>query len=404
MPASAIQRFLGTLGTYEHKAGMQHFEAAVQDAGSARTALLGILLSVANQRVEPSVTPHAILTADAGRQIFDTAGWPASLPVLRFLALYNFTLTKRDWTPGALERMAGKIRVASGADPRGSLARALAAKNPQEVAALAAYLARRDGSVSAGRALVAATLGDVGRLQHNLALAVACTETAAVLGEPAGIVAVANGAFELAPLMTEFTRPTFEPVPAEPPDLLRLERALFEDDYEVVHRQIHAISASDRPEDAMRPLLVAACLEPGFLGHSLIAANAARLALPHLAPPERSFLLWKFYRTLVSRFGYPEALELRGGSEVEPGAALEALKSSLKIKSPPVERTLRDALESGVPLEKVLQHVAYNWTNWTVGEKEHTLQFLNAAIQTASFLGREGAMLPLVTTLYKLPL
>jgi hypothetical protein len=40
---------------------------------------------------------------------------------------------------------------------------------------------------------------------------------------------------------------------------------------------------------------------------------------------------------------------------------------------------------------------------WTVGEKEHTISYLNAALQTAKFLGTEQALLPLAIALGKLP-
>jgi hypothetical protein len=40
---------------------------------------------------------------------------------------------------------------------------------------------------------------------------------------------------------------------------------------------------------------------------------------------------------------------------------------------------------------------------WTVGEKEHTISYLNSVLQTARFLGREEALLPLAIGLSKLP-
>jgi len=41
--------------------------------------------------------------------------------------------------------------------------------------------------------------------------------------------------------------------------------------------------------------------------------------------------------------------------------------------------------------------------NWTVGEKEHMIIYLNAAPQTAKFLGRDRALLPLTIALGRLP-
>ena len=40
---------------------------------------------------------------------------------------------------------------------------------------------------------------------------------------------------------------------------------------------------------------------------------------------------------------------------------------------------------------------------WTVGEKEHTISCLNAVLQTAKFLGKDEALLPLAIGLSKLP-
>ena len=407
MAKAKVQEFLDALGTYDHKRGMDLFEASVKDFDTAQTATLGVLLAAANQKAPEGTTPHALLTAESGRRMLALVGWPASLPVVRFLALYTFTLTRRDWTPKALERTAARLKIAQGARLPESLARAVSLRKPEEAAAVAVALARREGLPAAGRALVAASLGDVGKLHHNLVLAAAHADAAEALGEPAGFVALAAGGFELAARTEPGPGHAIEPLEPPPapadPSLERLDAALFDDDFDEVHAQLKGFAASGIWEDAFRPLLIAACLEPGFLGHSLIAAHHARLAATRLTAEERAFLLWKVYRTLVHRFGYPEGLRLSGGPGIDPAAAVEALKSSLKVKTPPVERTLRDALESGVPLEKVLQHVAYNWTHWTVGEKEHTLQYLSAAVQTAAFLGKEQAMAPLVSSLYKLP-
>ena len=404
MARAKIQRFLDTLDTFDHEEGMRLFDEAVVNRESAETAVLGLLLAAANHHDKDPVTPHGLHTAAAAYDMFRVAGWPASLPVIRFLAIYNFTLTHRNWTPGALERMARKLQVAAGADLRESLRRAMAARKPEEAAAVAVRLATQEGIDVAGSALVSATLGDIGRLHHNFSLAVAYADAARALGDRAGLVALANGAFEIAVWMNEYKIPELESLDgAGTPSLIRLEDALGLDDFDTVHVQLRNFAASETPEDGLRPLLVSACLEAGFLGHSMIAAHAARRAMRYLTPEERAFLLWKFYRILVKAFGFPVGLEFGTGSEVAPEPALEALKASLKMKTPPVERTLRTALEAGVPLDKILQHVVYNWTHWTVGEKEHTVAYLNAAVQTAAFLGREQAMVPLVSALYKLP-
>jgi len=82
---------------------------------------------------------------------------------------------------------------------------------------------------------------------------------------------------------------------------------------------------------------------------------------------------------------------------------LSALESSLRYKSPPAEETVRHALEADVPIEDLLATVVDFYGQWTVGEKEHTISYLNAVLQTAKFLGKEEALLPLAIGLSKLP-
>jgi hypothetical protein len=82
---------------------------------------------------------------------------------------------------------------------------------------------------------------------------------------------------------------------------------------------------------------------------------------------------------------------------------LAALESSLRFKSPPAEQTVRHALEADVPLDEILASVVDFYGQWTVGEKEHTISYLNAVLQTARFLGRDEALLPLAIGLSKLP-
>ncbi|HEY4705319.1 MAG TPA: hypothetical protein VII27_06265, partial [Thermoplasmata archaeon] len=108
-------------------------------------------------------------------------------------------------------------------------------------------------------------------------------------------------------------------------------------------------------------------------------------------------------RTAVSRFGYPEFLRLGPPPAVEPEAVMSALRASLQYKSPPAETTLRQALEAGVPLDEVVATIVSAYGHWTVGEKEHTIIYLDAALETARFLGRDEALLPLAVALMRLP-
>src|SRR5437016_4837316 len=111
----------------------------------------------------------------------------------------------------------------------------------------------------------------------------------------------------------------------------------------------------------------------------------------------------ELYRTLTTRFGYPEFLRLGKPENQDRPSMLAALESSLRYKSPPAEETVRHALEADVPLEDILAAVVDFYGQWTVGEKEHTISYLNAVLQTSKFLGKEEALLPLAIGLSKLP-
>ncbi|HEY5605687.1 MAG TPA: hypothetical protein VIL45_04080, partial [Thermoplasmata archaeon] len=187
------------------------------------------------------------------------------------------------------------------------------------------------------------------------------------------------------------------------PDVERLSRLLEDWEFDRVEPVLQALATEGLAEDAYRPLLVAASADPGFLGHTLSEAHAARIAARFLTPRENAWLSWKLCRTLTTRFGYPDFLALGEPSRGERDSILAALESSLRYKSPPAEKTAREALEAGVSLDDLLAMVVDFYGHWTVGEKEHTISYLNAILQTAKFLGREQALLPLAIGLGKLP-
>ena len=166
---------------------------------------------------------------------------------------------------------------------------------------------------------------------------------------------------------------------------------------------LQAFAFEGRADEAYRPLLIAASAEPGFLGHTLTEVHTARLASRFLTPSENAWLSWKLYRTLTTRFGYPEFLRLGKPENQDRPSMLAAVESSLRYKSPPAEETVRHALEADVPLEDILAAVVDFYGQWTVGEKEHTISYLNAVLQTAKFLGKAEALLPLAIGLSKLP-
>src|SRR6266571_3660320 len=147
--------------------------------------------------------------------------------------------------------------------------------------------------------------------------------------------------------------------------------------------------------------------------HGMLTVHAGRDLLRLTRPPGGlgllrflvlyNFSLWKLYRTLTSRFGYPEFLKLGETASSGPESILAAFESSLRYKSPPAEETVRRALEDDLPLADLLAKTVDFYGNWTVGEKEHTISYLNAVLQTANFLGKDEALLPLAIGLSKLP-
>src|SRR5207245_6755651 len=178
------------------------------------------------------------------------------------------------------------------------------------------------------------------------------------------------------------------------PDVELLGRLLEDWEFERVEEILRALAFEGNADSAYRPLLIAASAEPGFLGHTLTEVHTARLASRFLTPSENAWLSWKLYRTLTTRFGYPEFLRLGKPENQDRPSMLAALESSLRYKSPPAEETVRHALEADVPLEDILAAVVDFYGQWTVGEKEHTISYLNAVLQTANFLGRAEELLP----------
>ncbi len=331
------------------------------------------------------------------------AGHPAGVPLLRFTTLYSFSLKKRDLTAEDVRIKAMSLPPIP--DPTPFLAEAFASGDFPVAGALLARIAVDGGIPAAGRAVMRFVLGDQGKLGHHLGLAVSFLEAARALGLPRGLLPIANMGFVLAQAM-KGSRPAevppIGPVAVEP-SAQRLAEAAEEGAFDEVEAQLRALLAAGKPDDAVRPLLVAASADPGFLGHTLVLAHSARLAAPYLGPAEAFHLLWRLYRTSVTRFGYPEFLRLGAHQDMEEESVRVALRSSLEHKTPPPEVTLRQALEVGVPLDEVLATIVHAYGKWTVGEKEHTIIALDAALETARFLGHDEAFLPLAVALMRLP-
>lgn len=401
-----LQRFLALLPTYEHQKAIQLFDQLAKDPANAAPILNELLLVASNHDDPQFHTPHGLLTMNAARDLLVLTRPPGGLGLLRFLVLYNFSLRKRALTPQQAEAIARRGPSGSPAEIDSAYRDAVRGGQEDWSAAILGRVAIDRGFDEAAHLAVRTALDDVGRLGHNLALAVSYVSAAQVLGKPRGLVTFAN----LAALQARGLRgapPAVIPVrdgpgPA-PVDVERLAAAVEAGDFDDVEPILQALAFKGETELAYRPLLIAASADPGFLGHTLSLAHVARLASRYLTPSENTWFLWKMYRTAVSRFGYPEFLVLGAPEIADHEATLNALESSLRYKSPPAEATVRQALEAGIPLEEILARVVDFYGQWTVGEKEHTISYLSAALHTAKFLGREQALLPLAIALSKLP-
>jgi len=401
--ATEVSQFSELLESGQHVKGMRLFDEVSKDPALCNLILDSVVMSNSNQS-DPSLhTPHGLATTNAARGMLAISGFPAGVPLLRFITLYSFSLRKRGLSAEDVRIKARTLPAL--ADPVAALYTALSSGDVGVSGAILARLAMDRGIPAAAHAVLRYTLNDLGKLGHHLAFTVSFLDAAEALGLPRGLLPIANCGFFLAESM-KGTRAIEIPAMEGnhvPPSPDALAEAVETGAFDVVEAQLRSLLAARRTDDAVRPLLVAASADPGFLGHTLILAHAIRRAAPRLEPAENFHLLWKAYRTLVSRFGYPEFLRLGRDPGIEKDAVMSALRASLQHKTPPAELTIRQALEAGVSLDEVLGTVVNAYGAWTVGEKEHTISLLGAAVETARFLGREEALLPLAVALMRLP-
>jgi hypothetical protein len=401
-----LERLFALLPTFEHQKGIRLFDELAKDPATAGPILQELLAVVSNHDDPQLHTPHGVLTIQAGRELLRLTRPPGGLGLLRFLIFYNFSLPKRSLTPSQVEAAARAIPSASAEDQEHAYRKFVFEHMGPKAAPLLARIALDSGVEAAAHLAIRTALDDLGRLGHNLALAVGYSDVASILGLPRGLVPLANlgyvqsvGLQGVPPI--EISNPG--PPARGKADATALASLLEEWEFDRVEPILQAFAFEGRSEEAYRPLLVAASAEPGFLGHTLTEVHTARVASRFLAPSENAWLSWKLYRTLTTRFGYPEFLRLGESESRDRPSMLSALESSLRYKSPPAEETVRHALEADVPLEDILAAVVDFYGQWTVGEKEHTISYLNAVLQTAKFLGKEEALLPLAIGLSKLP-
>ncbi len=406
MASTDLDRLLTLLPTTDHQRAVPLFERAIQDLTSAGPILQGLVLSAANHDDPQLHTPHGLLTMVSGRDLLLLTKPPGGLGLLRFLLLYNFTLQRRAFDTAVGGAMARSVPTASVADLAVAYRKAVGGGLGDQAASVLGRIALDHGLERAAHVALRASLGDFGRLGHNLVMATSYVQAAEVAGRDRELVPLMNLARLQAFSLQSVPAVTIPERPAAgegEPDVRALGAFVVDGAFDRVEETLQALAFSGLADDAYRPLLVATSADPGFLGHSLSLVHAARLASRYLTPSENTWLSWKLYRTLTTRFGYPEFLELGESEPVARASLLPALESSLRYKSPPAESTLRQALENGVSVDELLATVVNFYGNWTVGEKEHTISYLNAALQTARFLGRDQALLPLTIALGRLP-
>ena len=93
-----LAKFLQLLYTFDHAKAMPLFDKLAKDDGNFGPIADALLLVCANHQDPKLTVPHGLQTVEAAREMFAVAGPEASWGLLRFVALYNFSLVKRDWT------------------------------------------------------------------------------------------------------------------------------------------------------------------------------------------------------------------------------------------------------------------------------------------------------------------
>lgn len=406
MATKGLDRLLPLLGTYDHRTAVPLYDSVIRDPAAAGP-ILQELVYVASKHDDPQLrTPHGLTTIMSARSLLHLTRPPGGLGLLRFLILYNFGLPKGSLDPASLEAAASKVPSAALDDVSTAYRKAVSKGLGDQAGALLCRISLDHGHEAAAHVAARAALDDLGRLGHTFIETTAYLEAAHTVGRPRDLVPL----FRLAQIQSvslydtpAVTIPERDGPGEAQPDVELLSDLVVEGAFDRVEGVLQALAFEGQADAAYEPLLVAASQDPGFLGHTLELAHHARLASRLLTPSENTFLLWKLYRVLTARFGYPEFLELGAPLSADRESVLAALDSSLVHKSPPAETTVRQALECGVPLEELLGRVVDAYANWSVGEKEHTLSYLNASLRSALFLGRDRALLPLAIALSKLP-
>lgn len=406
LASTDLERLLSLLPTTDHPHALPLFDKVIQDLGTAGPILQGLVYAASNHDDPQLHTPHGLLTMVAGRDLLVLTKPPGGMGLLRFLLRYNFTLQRRAFDPAVAGAMARSVPPAPLDDLAAAYRKAVAGGLGDQAASVLGQAALAHGLEAACHVALRASFDDIGRLGHNLVSAVAYVTAAETVGGGRTLVPLMNLA-RLQAFSLQGTTSATVPERADAGDgrasFDELGHLVVDGAFDQVEGTLQALAFSGLADEAYRPLLIAASADPGFLGHTLSLVHAARVASRYLTPSENTWLSWKLYRTLTTRFGFPDFMELGTPEPMDRESLLAALESTLQYKSPPAERTLRQALENDVPLGDLLARIVDFYGNWTVGEKEHTVSYLDASLQTAKILGRDRALLPLTIALGKLP-
>ena len=406
MAPKELDRLLALLPTTDHAHALPLCDRVIQDLSAAGPGLQGLVASAANHDDPQLHTPHGLLTMVAGRNLLLLTKPPGGMGLLRFLVRYNFTLQRRGFDGSVAGAMARSVPSAAADDLAAAYRKAVGGGLGDQAASVVGRIDLDHGLERAAHVALRTSLDDLGRLGHNLVTAVAYVEASETAARGAELVPLMNLA-RLQAFSLQGASPASVPERGGPgdaeADIGALGEFVVDGAFDRVEGTLQALAFAGLADEAYRPLLVATSADPGFLGHSLGLVHAARLASRYLTPSENTWLSWKLYRTLTTRFGYPGFLELGTSEPLDRASLRPALEASLRYKSPPAERTLRQALENGLSVDELLATIVDFYGNWTVGEKEHTISYLDAALQTARFLGREQALLPLTIALGTLP-
>jgi len=160
--ATEVSQFTELLESGQHLKGMRLFDQVSKDPALCSLVLDSVVMSNSNQS-DPSLhTPHGLPTTNAARGMLAISGFPAGVPLLRFITLYSFSLRKRALSA---EDVRIKARtLPSLADPVDTLYSALEAGDVGVSGAVLARIAMDRGIPAAAHAVLRYALNDLGKL------------------------------------------------------------------------------------------------------------------------------------------------------------------------------------------------------------------------------------------------